>query len=156
MAGFKRIIVENSYKKNKTQQKLCFRSNWEINFANFLDSNNNVAAWENDFKIKYLDKFNHPPKIRKYLIDFKVQMKNGAILLCEVKPIKSLQTRVSTNSIRYKRIHTSNLLKNYSKFETTEIFCRKIGWKFFLVNKKEHHFEFYRWDVKDKKPILIR
>jgi len=156
MGLFKRTSIENHYKKNITQQKLIFRSGWEFSFASFLDSNTNVKTWSNDFPIKYKDKFNHPPKIRTYRIDFRVQMTNGAILLCEVKPIKSLQTRVSTNSIRYKRIHTSNLLKNYSKFETTEVFCRKIGWKFFLVNKKEHHFEFYRWDVKDKKPILIR
>jgi len=155
MPGFKRIIVENCYQKNKTQQHICFRSNWEISFANFLDSNRNVALWESDFRIKYLDKFNPPPKIRTYLIDFKIQMTDGSILLCEVKPLKDLEARVQTKSARYKRIHTTNYLKNLSKFETVEIFCRKSGWKFFIVSKEEHHFRFYRWDIQNKRAIIV-
>lgn len=155
MSNFKRIIVENHYVKNLTQQKLCFRSGWEVSFANFLDSNQNVASWESDFRIKYLDKFNSPPKIRIYLIDFKVQMTDGSILLCEVKPLKSLIKRVSTNSMRYKRIHTTNYLKNLAKFETVETFCRRIGWRFFIVQKEGQGFKFYRWDIKTQTPILV-
>lgn len=155
MAGFKRILVENHYKKNPTQRTICFRSNWEVSFAGFLDSNTNVASWESDYRIKYLDKFSSPPKVRQYLIDFKVQMTDGATLLIEVKPLKTLETRVKTNSMRYKRIHATNLLKNYGKFETTEMFCRKIGWKFFLAQKEEHLFRFYRWDIKSRRPIIV-
>jgi len=155
LSSFKRTILENHYNKNSTQQKLCFRSNWEINFASFLDNNTNVLDWKNDFPIRYLDKFSHPPKVRTYLIDFKVQMTDGNTLLCEVKPLKSLQMRVQTNSMRYKRIHTTNYLKNLAKFETVELFCRKIGWKFFLVQKEGHGFRFYRWDIQNKKVIPV-
>ena len=156
MSGFKRIIIKNHYKKNTTQQTICFRSNWEVAFASFLDSNTNVASWEGDYRIKYLDKHNFPPKVRLYLVDFKVVMTDGSILLCEVKPLKSLETRVKTKSMRYKQIHAINLLKNYSKFETCTVFCQKIGWRFFLVQKEEHSFRFYTWDLKNKKPILVR
>lgn len=155
MAGFKRIIIENNYRKNLTQQKLTFRSGWELSFASFLDSNNNVKTWESDYRIKYLDKFSHPPKVRQYLIDFFVTMTDGATLLVEIKPIKTLDVRVSTKSMRFKRIHTTNLLKNYSKFETVEVFCRKAGWKFFLAQKEGHIFRFFRWDIKNKKAIPI-
>lgn len=155
MSGFKRIIVENHYKKNPTQRTICFRSGWESSFASFLDNNINVKNWENDFRIKYLDKFNSPPKVRTYLIDFKVQMNDGSTLLCEVKPLKSLIKRVSTNSMRYKRIHTTNYLKNLSKFETVETFCQKIGWKFFIIEKDGHNFKFYRWNVKNQQPVLV-
>ena len=156
MAGFKRIIVENRYQKNKTQRTLCFRSGWEVSFASFLDSNTNVANWESDYRIKYLDKYNYPPKVRMYLIDFKIQMTDGSILLVEVKPLSTLRMRVQTNSMRYKRIHTTNYLKNLAKFETVEIFCRKVGWKFFLTQKEENGFKFYRWDIKDKRPVSIQ
>jgi hypothetical protein len=156
MSTFKRIIVENHYKKNTTQQRICFRSGWEVSFANFLDTNTNVASWESEFRIKYIDKFNSPPKPRIYLIDFKVQMIDGATLLIEVKPLKSLESvRVNTNSFRYKRIHATNLLKNYAKFETAELFCRKIGWRFFLAQKEPPNFRFYRWSIEHKRPIPI-
>jgi hypothetical protein len=155
MSSFKKIIVENHYKKNTTQQHLCFRSNWELSFASFLDFNTNVVSWQSDYRIKYFDKFNSPPKVRIYLVDFKVEMNDGATLLCEVKPLKSLEQRVKTNSMRYKRIHTTNLLKNYSKFETVELFCQKIGWRFFLVQKEEKGFKFYSWNIKDKRVVLI-
>jgi hypothetical protein len=155
MAGFRKIIIETHYTKNKTQQKVCFRSNWEINFASFLDSNTNVKEWRNDFPIKYKDRYGSQ-KIKTYFIDFQVFMNDGTTLLCEVKPIKTLELRVNTKSMRYKRIHTSNLLKNYSKFETVELFCKKIGWRFFLIEKQDHHFQFFKWDIQAKKPILIR
>jgi len=154
MSGFKKIIVENRYKKNTTQRKLCFRSGWEITFASFLDSNTNVKEWRNDFPIKYKDKYGSQ-KIKTYYIDFQVFMTDGTTLLCEVKPIKTLELRVNTRSMRYKRIHMTNLLKNYSKFETCESFCRKIKWKFFLVEKEEHKFRFYRWDITNKRPVLV-
>ena len=156
MSNFKRIIIENHFHKNISQKSICFRSNWEITFANFLDSNKNVTAWKNDFHIKYLDKFNSPPKIRTYLIDFFVTMADGSNLLIEVKPLKSLQERVITKSTRYKRIHTTNYLKNLAKFETVELFCRKMNWKFFLAEKGDPGFKFYKWDIGSKKPILVQ
>jgi len=155
MAGFKRIIIENHFKKNLTQRKLCFRSNWELSFASFLDSNTNVKNWENDYRIKYLDRFSNPPKVRQYLIDFRVIMTDGNILLCEVKPLKSLEMRVKTDSMRYKHIHATNYLKNLGKFETVELFCSKIGWKFFIVQKEGQGFKFYHWDIKSKRPIML-
>lgn len=156
MSTFKRIITENHYKKNTIQRKLIFRSNWEIAFANFIDNNNNVASWTSEFRMKYLDKFNNPPKIRTYLVDFYIEMLDKSKILCEVKPISSLQLRVVTKSMRYKRIHTVNYLKNLAKFDTVQLFCQKSGWKFFLVQKKSNHFEFYCWDIKTKSPILVR
>lgn len=120
-----------------------------------MDSNKNVKSWQNDFRLSYKDKYGSQ-RIKSYYVDFKIELTDGATILCEVKPIKSLQLRVQTRSMRFKRIHIENLLKNYSKFETAEMFCRKIGWRFFLVEKQDHHFQFFKWDIQTKKPILIR
>ena len=155
MAGFKRTIIENKYQKNTTQRTICFRSGWEFSFAAFIDSNTNVKTWKSDFKIKYLDKFNSPPKVRTYLIDFKVFMADGSTLLVEVKPLSSLKMRVSTKSMRFKRIHTTNYLKNLAKFETTELFCQKIGWKFYLAQKEARGFKFFQWSIKDKRAVSV-
>jgi hypothetical protein len=154
MATFKKIIIENHYKKNTTQRKLCFRSGWEIKFSSFLDSNTNVKSWRNDYPIKYQDKYNSQ-KIKTYFVDFKIEMVDGSTMLVEVKPLKSLQPRVETHSMRFKRIHTSNYLKNLGKFETVELFCRRIGWKFFIASKGEHTFRFYTWDIKNRRPVSI-
>ena len=154
MPGFKKIIIENHYLKNTTQQKLCFRSGWEISFASFLDSNTNVKEWRNDFPIKYKDKFGSQ-KIKTYFVDFQIFMTDGSTLLCEIKPLKNLEKRVQTSSFRYKKIHTTNYLKNLAKFETVELFCQKIGWKFFIVDKQGHKFRFFKWDVKSQRPILV-
>jgi len=154
MATFKKILVENKFRKNTTQRRLCFRSGWEVSFANFLDNNNNVKSWQNDFRLPYKDKYG-TQKIKSYYVDFKIELTDGATILCEVKPIKSLKPRAQTRSIRFKRIHTTNYLKNLAKFETTELFCRRMGWRFFLVEKQEHRFKFYKWDVQNKTAVPI-
>lgn len=155
MSSFKRTIVENRFKKNTIQRTLTFRSNWEVLFANFLDFNTNVKEWVSDYPIKYRDRFG-TQRVKTYYIDFKVGMTDGSILLVEVKPIKSLQMRIKTESVRYKRIHTTNYLKNLSKFETVELFCRKMNWEFFLVEKSsDRGFKFYRWDMEKKYPVLV-
>ena len=154
MSVFKVIIVENKFHKNTTQRRIVFRSKWEIEFAKFLDSNTNVVKWRNDYPVKYRDKY-LTQKIKNYYIDFYVEMKNKEILLIEVKPLNALTRRVETKSMRYKKIHTTNYLKNLAKFDTVEVFCQKIHWKFFIAQREGQGFRFYHWDTTKKIPILI-
>ena len=154
MSAFKRIIVKNRFQKNHAQKSLTFRSNWEVAFANFLDGNKNVKECKNDYPMRYRDKFN-TQKLKTYYIDFFVNMTDGTTMLIEVKPLKSLQMRVTTKSIRYKQIHTTNYLKNLAKFEMVEMFCQKMKWKFFLTEKGDSGFKFYRWDISNKKPVSV-
>ena len=51
--------------------------------------------------------------------------------------------------------HFPDEIKNYAKFETAELFCRKIGWRFFLAQKEPPNFRFYRWSIEHKRPIPI-
>ena len=149
MGKFKTYWTNNNYKKNKTQSKMCFRSKWEISFANYLDSNDRVVEWKQDFAFKYLDAF-VTKKIKTYYIDFKVKFKSGSIIFFEVKPIKSLQERVKTKSIKYKLIHKRNYLLNISKFDSVNSFCKRSKSEFILVEQsRDKKFNFYRWNSKN-------
>ncbi len=150
MAKFIKIWVDNNFKKNKTNKRMCFRSQWEINFASFLENNPRVVEWEFDFPFKYFDKF-VSNKISVYKIDFKVRFSSNEVIYFEVKPVKTLTERVKTKSIKYKKIHTHNMLKNYSKFSAVNSFCKRSNSQFILVNQsRDKKFEFYKWDSKNK------
>jgi len=155
MAKFKKIWVDNNYRKNKYQTKICFRSKWEILFAKFLDNNENVKSWRQDYPFKYYDQY-VSKKISIYYIDFYVIMKDGLNVLIEVKPIKTLNETVRSRSIKFKKIHNHNYLKNISKFESVETYCRVHKWKFFLVDKSGTGFKFYNWDIKHRKAVLVK
>ena len=151
---FKRFIIDNTFKKNITQRRLIFRSNWEVKFAHFLDNNNNVKYWKNDFLIKFKDRF-IDQKIHKYYVDFYVEMMNNDILLIEIKPMDSLKRRVETKSVRYKVIHDSNYKKNLCKFESVNLLCKRNKWKFYLCEFKNNIFKFYVWNIIEKKPERV-
>jgi hypothetical protein len=155
MSIFKKIIVENHYKKNFKQRKIICRSNWEMSFISFLERNDKVKEWVSEYPIKYFDTSTVPNKIRKYYIDFFVTLVDGHRVFFEVKPLSNLQERVNTKSMRYKHIHTTNYLKNVAKFNTLQSFCQRSGMNFYIVEKKETHFNFYEWDIKTKSPVFI-
>lgn len=154
MAKFRKIWAENKFQKNFSQKKICFRSQWEIDFAKFLDNNDKVKTWRQDYPFRYYDQY-VSKKIATYYIDFYVIMKNGLNVLIEVKPIKTLTENVRTRSIKYKKIHNHNYLKNISKFESADTYCRQNKWRFLLTEKKSRGFLFYSWDSKHRKPILV-
>lgn len=155
MGKFKKLWRINTYNKNKFQKKICFRSKWEIAFANYIDNHPRVKEWRQDFPFRYYDQF-VTKKLTVYYIDFHIIMDTGQNILIEIKPISTLNESVRTKSLRYKKIHEHNYLKNLSKFDSVNQYCRKNKWKFFLVEKTKQNFNYYVWDDKLHKAILTR
>ena len=151
---FTRQKVPNTYKKNIEDGTLTFRSKWEVEFASFLDNHRHVRKWKMDFPFPYFDQY-VSKKNATYYIDFKVHFHDGLIVLFEVKPISSLTEKVKTKSMRYKKIHTHNYLKNISKFDSVVNFCKKSKQKFFLVQKDKKKFQFFTWDAKSHRVFPV-
>lgn len=151
---FTKQKVSNNYKKNKENHFLVFRSKWEVDFANFLDNHKHVKNWRFDFPFPYFDAFVTKRKAT-YYIDFKVEFNEGTTALFEIKPVSQLKERIKTKSMRYKKIHTYNYLKNISKFDAVVNFCKKSGQKFYLVQREGNKFGFYKWNEKKHIPVKI-
>lgn len=155
MSNFKKIILENKFNKNKSQRKILFRSNWEIAFANYIDKIDNITEWKNDVIIKYQDKY-IDNKVKKYYVDFFLKSKDGYNYFIEIKPLSSLEKRANTKSMRYKVIHTTNYLKNISKFDKMAQLCdANKNCRFFIVDKSINGFNFHIWDSIKKSPVRI-
>lgn len=152
---FRRQKVCNHYNKNTKNAFLIFRSQWEVAFADFLEANKNIKSWEFDFKIMYFDKY-VSQKPKPYYVDFRAEFHDGRIVFFEIKPISSLQERVKTKSMRYKKIHNHNYLKNISKFESMVSFCLKSKATFYIVEKKQNKFYYYRWSPLKRQAILAK
>jgi len=154
MPRFKKTWAVNNFKKNQSQKKILWRSKWEIAYANFIDNLDSIKSWRQDYPFKYHDRY-VSKKIAIYYIDFHIITNSGQNILVEIKPISTLNETLRTKSIRYKKIYQHNYLKNVSKFDSVAQYCRRNGWKFYLVEKNANGlFSYYTWDYRQHKAIL--
>ncbi len=155
MAKFTKTKVLNRFSKNKSNTYLTFRSKWEYTFAIYLENSKGVKSWKFDFPFKYYDQY-VTKKNTVYYIDFLVEMIDGTKVFFEVKPVSTLTEKVNTKSLKYKKIHTHNYLKNLSKFDSVVRYCQKSKMKFYLVDGSRKSFRYYRWDSSKHIPIFVQ
>lgn len=69
-----------------------FRSGWEQKYMEYLDADPNVESWSYEkIVIKYISN-KSSGKIRKYYPDFFVKMKNGDLIVVEIKQKRKLDS----------------------------------------------------------------
>ena len=104
-----------SWIKTKKGGKIHVKSSWERKFAQQLDEDKNVLNFQYEpIAIRY----NYKGGKRNYYPDFLVHMKNGDIIIYEVKP-KSLV----------------NYGKNKPKAAAGRRFCKKLGWTYKIITE---------------------
>jgi len=117
MSRRRRTFTNSKHGWVKTQKggKIYVRSSWEKQFAQILDEDNNVLNFQYEpIAIRY----NYKGGKRNYYPDFLVRMRNGDMVLCEVKPKELIDYG-----------------KNKPKAAAGRRFCKKMGWTYKIITE---------------------
>ncbi len=102
----------------KCSTQINYRSSWELKYALHLDNNPNVVSYRYEpYAVEYVSNY-RTGKRRNYWPDFEVRMKDGRLILVEVKPKRKM-----------------TLLTNVKKFAAASAMCVLNGMTFQIVTE---------------------
>jgi len=121
--------------------KITYRSGLELKLMNFLDKHTDVHSWGSETVIiPYRSPIDN--KYHRYFMDFVVQFKkaDGTVETCliEVKPLKQTAAPKKPSRVTrrfLKEVQTWGV--NSAKWEATQEYCAKRGWKFIIMTEKQ-------------------
>ena len=140
-----KIAVTNKYRPYNPEKykgdptNIIFRSSWEKIVMKYCDLNPAVIKWSSEeFFIPYRNPFDR--KIRRYFPDIyiKYKDKHGTITetVIEVKPKKYTQApRKPKRVTKDWKYTTEQYIVNRAKWDATEIYCKKKGYKFRIITE---------------------
>lgn len=114
---------------------ITYRSLWERQVLRWLDDNVSVLSYSSEeVIIPYVCKTDN--KVHRYFVDFKIKLKSGHTYLIEVKPEK--ETREPVKGKNKKTYHNAVMtyIKNQSKWEQANKYCKDRGWVFEIWTEK--------------------
>lgn len=101
--------AQGTHDSTKTGKSSCYRSSWELELMNILDTDFDVLDWESEFTVIM---YQFENRNRRYIPDFHVTRQDCEQLI-EVKPT-SLRT----------------LPKNVAKHDAAVLYCNQRGWQY--------------------------
>jgi TnsA endonuclease N terminal len=113
-----------------------YRSSWEFSFMRFCDTNKSIQKWASEaVQIPYKDPLTGRQTV--YVPDFFIQYidKNNRVNteLIEIKPAsQTIFERVGKN--KYNQLQ---FVKNQAKWQAANIWCKKQGIKFRVLNEND-------------------
>ncbi len=106
------------YVSFKCKEPIHYRSNWELEYAKYLDKNQDVISYSYEpYFILYVSN-TKSKKIRKYYPDFELNMSDGSKLLVEIKPKNKLTSKI-----------------NMKKFAAAIAMCNQAGITFRILTE---------------------
>jgi type III restriction enzyme len=84
----------NTWQKKSHINYTVFDSTWEANNANIIDRHESVKAFVKNDHLGFFVKYNYRGVIRNYIPDYLIELKNGDMLILEVKGQDSDENRV--------------------------------------------------------------
>lgn len=137
--GFFKPTNPSKYRGDPTN--IVYRSGWERNIMQWLDTKEDVRCWSSEeIVIPYISPVDG--KMHRYFIDFYVEFVdrngNAQTMLIEVKP--HAQTQEPKTPKRKTKRFISEVVTygiNKAKWSAAESYCDKKGWKFQILTEKE-------------------
>ena len=132
-----RPVNKSKYKVDYTN--IIFRSSWEKIVFKYCDLNPAVMQWSSEeFFVPYKSPFDG--KFHRYFPDIWLKYKNkdGIITqsLLEIKPKKYTQApRKPKRVTKDWKYTTEQYIINKAKWDATEIYCKKKGYKFSVITE---------------------
>lgn len=113
------------------------RSNWERQFARWLDYNPNVEWWISEGTVvPYISKVDN--RTHRYYIDFTVKFTNGKTVMFEVKPHKQTQPpEIPTRKTKRFLTEVQTYAVNVSKWEYAKEYAKRRGYSFQILTEHE-------------------
>lgn len=139
MAYKGKFTPKNPKKYNGDASNIIWRSTWERQVMEWLDSHEQIIWWSSEeLAIPYTSPIDQ--KKHRYFPDFilKVKKPDGTekIHVWEVKPEK--QTVMPQKKRKTQKFiqETVTYAINQSKWKAADIFCKKNGWEFQVLTEK--------------------
>lgn len=127
-------------KYNGDPTNIIYRSQLELRFMQYLDTNSQVISWESEERIvPYYDPVSE--KLRRYFPDFLVTTKKGTTMV-EVKPYAQCKPPTSkphTDGRKNRRYlkEATTYATNQAKWSAAEEYCADRKWQFKIVTEKD-------------------
>lgn len=146
MSFIKNVGTNNQYiprnpKKYVGKYPIVIRSEWERDFARWLDMNPFILEWKSEpVGISYFDPVRN--KDRRYYPDFSIVTRDKNKLnsfLIEIKPHKEVVPPKygKGDSKKTKHYKQATYFTNQAKFKAARLYCKKIGTTFKIITEKE-------------------
>ena len=121
--------VKKPKKYDGDHTKVIYRSMWERFAFKWCENNTDIKSWSSEETvIPYISAVDN--KYHRYFVDLKLNMKDGRVILVEIKPDK--QTKPPKGARRTKRFISESLeyVKNQCKWQAANEYCLDRGWHF--------------------------
>jgi len=125
--GKYKIKKPEKYDGDHTQ--VIYRSYWEKFAFMWCENQTDIKSWSSEETvIPYISAVDN--KYHRYFVDLKLNMKDGSVVLVEIKPDK--QTKPPKSKRRTKRFISESLeyVKNQCKWQAANEYCLDRGWHF--------------------------
>lgn len=124
-----KYVVKNKKKYEGDWTNVYYRSSWERAVFKWCDTNPDILKWSSEETvIPYVCKTDN--KYHRYFVDIKMTTKEG-IFLIEIKPeCQTVAPKVPKRRTKKYIKEGLTYVKNRSKWEAAERYCKKRGWTF--------------------------
>jgi hypothetical protein len=125
--GKYKLKKPEKYDGDHTQ--VIYRSGWERFAFKWCENQEDIKSWSSEETIiPYISAVDN--KYHRYFVDLKLNMRDGSVVLVEIKPDK--QTRPPKSKRRTKRFISESLeyVKNECKWKAAKEYCLDRGWHF--------------------------
>ena len=125
--GKYKLKKPEKYDGDHTQ--VIYRSGWERFAFKWCENQEDIKSWSSEETIiPYISAVDN--KYHRYFVDLKLNMKDGSVVLVEIKPDK--QTKPPKSKRRTKRFISESLeyVKNECKWKAAKEYCLDRGWHF--------------------------
>lgn len=137
--GFFKPKNPKKYRGDPTN--IVYRSGWEKNVMEWLDTNSNIVAWgSEEVIIPYISPIDNRP--HRYYVDFYVEAVGSdggtKVMLLEVKPYS--QTQAPKTPKRKTQRFISEVFTygiNQAKWDAATKYCNSKGWEFKILTEKD-------------------
>lgn len=131
--GRYKVKKPNKYAGDHTN--VIYRSGWERWAFKWCENNPDIKSWcSEETVIPYISAIDN--KYHRYFVDLKITMKDGRVILVEIKPDK--QTRPPTTRRRTKKHISESLeyVRNQCKWNAASKYCKDNGYDFQIWTEK--------------------
>ena len=131
--GRYKVKKPNKYAGDHTN--VIYRSGWERWAFRWCENNSDIKSWcSEETVIPYISAIDN--KVHIYFIDLKITMKDGRVILVEIKPEKQTVPPVSRRRTKKHINESLEYVKNQCKWNAASKYCKDNGYEFQIWTEK--------------------
>lgn len=131
--GRYKVKKPNKYAGDHTN--VIYRSGWERWAFKWCENNPDIKSWcSEETVIPYISAIDN--KYHRYFVDLKITMKDGRVILVEIKPEKQTMPPKSRRRTKKHISESLEYVRNQCKWNAASQFCKDNGYEFQIWTEK--------------------